>query len=178
VQFAPGVDAEYKPPREAQTAFNLNPRARLKIIALEPSGTTLRCEAQFNPNQIQLDSQAPWTKQAKKGVPHLEYTGKDPRSMSFELFFDGFETNTSVQPELENLRLMLEHISDKTKRPPKVKVIWGEKDKSADLPDFPAVVASVNVKYTMFSPEGKMLRASASVKLTEAQHDLTVGKSK
>ena len=44
-------------------------------------------------------------------------------------------------------------------------VSWG----GAKLPNFECVIESLSIKYSMFSSEGDPLRATATVKLKEAQ---------
>jgi hypothetical protein len=152
-------------------------RSKLKIIGLDPSVQTVTVEANFNPKEIQLDKSVPWQKQKKaKGAADLEFTGAEPRTMSLELMFDGFETNASVQPQIDMLH-QLSDIDTSLKRPPKVKVIWGTDKESGSgaLPKFEAVIESVSIKYTMFSSDGQVLRATANVKLKQAA-DLKVGK--
>jgi len=155
----------------------IDPKATLKIIGLEGAANTVAVEASFNPKEIQLDKSVPWQKQKKKGPADLEFTGAEPKTISLELMFDGFEQNASVQGKLDDLH-KLSDMDTGLKRPPKVKVIWGtgtDSDGGA-LPKFEAVIESVSIKYTMFSPEGKVLRATANVKLKEAS-DLKVGKA-
>jgi len=147
-----------------------DPRAKLKILALDPPRTTHKVVAQFNPKEVQIDKAVPWQKHNHRGTSKLEYTGSDPRSMSLELLFDGFETGQSVQPAIDDLNRLTEHIGTAVdeKRPPRVKVIWGPGTDSVSLPEFSGVVESVSVKYTMFSGDGVVLRATATVKLKEA----------
>jgi hypothetical protein len=149
----------------------MEPRAKLKILALEPRGTRHKVVAQFNPKEVQIDKSVPWKPQARRGTSDLEYTGCDPRTMSLELLFDGFDTGLSVQGALDDLNRLTQSFGTgrDERRPPKVKVIWGTDDTaSVNLPEFNGVVESVSIKYTMFSGEGVVLRATASVKLKEA----------
>lgn len=150
---------------------SIHPKAKLKIITLEKvDGVDITVEAQFNPKEIAIDKSVPWQPQKKKGPNDLEYTGGAPRTMSLELLFDGFETGQSVQPAIDDLNRLTEHIGTAVdeKRPPRVKVIWGPGTDSVSLPEFSGVVESVSVKYTMFSGDGVVLRATATVKLKEA----------
>jgi len=153
----------------------IDPLAKLSIITLE--GVPVTVTAQFNPKEVSVDKAVPWQPQKKKGVADLEYTGGTPMTMGFELLFDGFELGMPVQGEIAKLHQMTAHMGDSgdQKRPPKVKVIWGPGLDSVNLPQFNAVVESVSVKYTMFSPDGLVLRATATLKLKEAA-DLKVGK--
>jgi hypothetical protein len=161
----------------------IDPKAALKIVALEgPGGPlepgTITVEAQYNPKEVSVDATAPY--QDQKGV--LEFTLEAPQAMTFELFFDGFETGESVVPDVLKLQSLTKKLNDKGElaRPPKVKIIWGARGSSVDtknLPPFTGVVESVSVKYQMFSSEGDVLRASATVKVKEAKN-VRVGRTK
>lgn len=153
----------------------IDPNAKLMIVDLE--GGTPSVTAQFNPKELSFDRSIPWQKQKKKGPADLEYTGGEPKTMGFELLFDGFESGQSVQPEIAKLHLMSDPIVSGEagkKRPPKVKVVWGAG--TASFPAFEAVIESVAVKYTMFAPDGTALRATANVKFKEASN-LKIGKA-
>jgi hypothetical protein len=140
----------------------------------------LQVEAQYNPKELQIDKQVPWTKksQANKsggtGI-QLEYTGGDGRSLSLELLFDGFETKSTVADSVDKLNQMASVLSpddpDETKRRPHLCVVkWG-----ATVPKFTCVIESLSAKYTMFSDAGVPLRATCTVKLKEA--DTVTGKA-
>jgi hypothetical protein len=161
--------------------MSIDPNAKLKIISLEDPLVTVI--AHFNPKEVSVDRAVPWQKQKKKGPADLEFTGGEPKTMSFELLFDGFESNTSVQTEIAKLH-QLTDVVPALRRPPKVKVVWGTPKDSAGrgdesvgggIPSFQAVIESVAVKYTMFTPDGTVVRATATVKFKEAA-DLKVGK--
>jgi hypothetical protein len=151
------------------------PTALLKILALEPDGTTDKVEAQFNPKELSQDKSIPWKPQRRKGPSDLEYTNCEPWTMSLELFFDGFEGQVSVKEKIEGLKKLTRFFGDRPqeRRPPKVRILWGAGGEALDR--FDAVIESVSVKYTMFAPDGKVLRATATVKLKEAAN-LRVGK--
>jgi len=55
---------------------------------------------------------------------------------------------------------------------PQTGVTWGN-----DLPGFDGVIKTVDTKYTMFSPDGTPLRATANVKMSEASGNVTKSKS-
>jgi hypothetical protein len=154
-----------------------NPVGKLKILGLEGTRKPIVVEAQFNPKELQIDKSVPWQKQKKaKNPADLEFTGGEPMTMSLELMFDGFEgrapigIHPTVQANIQML-VMLADVDETLKRPSKVKVIWG----GGDLPHFEGVIESVSTKYTMFAPDGRVLRATANVKLKQAA-DLKLGK--
>lgn len=153
-------------------AFTINPVARLKLVALDPK-ETLVITAQFNPKEIQIDSSATWAPHRHKGgrPTDLEFTGRNPRTVTLELMFDASEVaEGSLREPLEALDKLLQNVSETgdLRRPPAVRVVWGAGTKGGDLPDFSAVVESISVKHTMFGADGRCLRAIANVKLKEA----------
>jgi hypothetical protein len=87
--------------------------------------------------------------------------------MSFELLFDGVEQSASVQPRLDTLH-RLSSVDDALHSPPRVKVAWGSATHA--MPTFEGVIEAVSVHYLKFAGSGVPLRATATVKLTEAPH--------
>jgi len=145
------------------------PVARLKILTLDPKEADVRVVAQYNPKEVQIDQSMGWTDPPTKDrALGLEFGGKGPRTMSIELLFDGAEEARSVRRELDALEGLTHNLgTGKDAHPPRITVLWGE---SADdsLPRFPAVIESMSVKCQMFSADGKILRATATLKLKEA----------
>ena len=118
----------------------------------------------FNPKEISVDKSVPWQKHANStgDNPTLDFSSGDGRLVSFDVDFDTLATKESVYDKfiapLEQLTL-----TDATlKRPPMVKLVWGT------LPAFRGVIESLNVKYTLFLPDGTPCRATATVHLREA----------
>lgn len=144
-----------------------NNSAANKITIIGEEGTTVT--AQYNPKEVGLDKSVPWQKgkNSHANTPDLEFTSADGRSLSFELFFDGYEDDTDVHAtyvsKLLKLAEVMEEGGDESKmRPPMVKVTWGT------LPEFKGVLESVSTKYTMFSSAGIAVRCTCSVKFKEA----------
>lgn len=133
----------------------------------------IEVKAQYNPSAVQTDLAVPWqpnpqsNKAPQKGI-QLEFTGAQGRSMSLELTFDGYETNTSVAPQIADLHKMASVKKagdpDENKRRPYMCVVaWGD-----TIQNFRCVIESLSTKYTMFSDKGVPLRATCTVKLKEA----------
>ena len=166
--------------------------ARLSIGSLDQPSLTV--VAQYNPKELELARTVPWQKHNSDNTPEarrkkpapgsdVEYTGGEGRTISLELLFDGFETNTSVLKQVLDLDEMAtprDATSTKTemKRPHQCVVVWGtyaELGKKGERPKneqamrpLRCVIDSLTVKYTMFSASGVPLRAVANVKLREA----------
>jgi hypothetical protein len=128
--------------------------------------------AQYNPKELQIEKPVAWQKNPQankspgKGI-QLEFTGAESRTTSVELTFDGFEQNRSVMPPINDLNTMASPLkagsdNENERRPHLCVATWGE------ALNFRCVIESVSVKYTMFSEEGVPLRATATVKLKEA----------
>jgi len=140
----------------------------LRIIGLEGGLSGIIVEAQFNPKEVSIDKSVPWQLQQTKGPGDLQFSSANPKTMSFELMFDGFASSSSIQSEIGMLH-QLTDIDANLKRPPKVKVIWGTEGAAGMMPAFEGVIESIGVKYTMFDSQGTPLRATVSMRFVEAR---------
>ena len=141
------------------------------IGSLDDGGLTVT--AQYNPKELQVDKNIPWSKknQANQANPtglHLEFTGAEGRTMSVELLFDGYEQKSSVAAPIDMLNQMASVLdaesTDENKRRPHLCVCtWG-----STVDNFRCVIESLSAKYTMFGDDGTPLRATCTVKLKEA----------
>jgi len=149
----------------------------LRIIILDGASNGAVLESQFNPKQIDIQKIIPWQHQSAKtaGPSDLTYTHTEVRPMLFELLFDGSTTATSIQPQIDLLQTMSD-VDAVLKRPPKVRVLWGVEGTAGLMPKFDAVIETLDVKYTMFDPEGRPMRATVDLKLKEARN-ISVSKS-
>jgi Contractile injection system tube protein len=139
--------------------------SKLRITALEGEHHGEVLEAQFNPQEIEVDRRIPWQQQSRKGPADLEFEEEEPARMSFELLFDGVESSKSVQPRLDMLH-RFSTMDANLHRPPKVNVAWGSA--AGAMPTFDGVVEAVSVRYEIFAENGVPVRATAAVKLREA----------
>lgn len=160
-------------------------KAKLTIGSLDEPGITVK--AQYNPKELQVDQAVPWKKpdSANKSGSQasgssgsgdgivLEFVGAEGRKMSVEMLFDGYEPqngrHVDVAGEVANLEKLAAVRDPKSKdegmrRPHHCVVSWGDRG----LPKFKCVIESLSTKYTMFSSDGKPLRATCTVKLKEA----------
>jgi hypothetical protein len=141
---------------------------KLTIVGTEGSASGVIVEAQFNPKEISIDKSVPWQKRKTNGPGDLEFTVAEPKTLSCELMFDGFESAEPIQAEIEKLHVMSD-VDPGLKRPPKLKVVWGDEGAPGMIPAFAAVIESLGVKYTMFDGNGKPLRATVSLRFKEAR---------
>ena len=139
-------------------------------------------EAHYNPKEIDLAKQTTWQdmktiKPVRGGEAwDLEYTGAPARSMSLELLFDGYEIGRSIEPIIDALTKLASPIDETSSkyeksRPHVCVVVWNERE----LPKFQCVIESLAVKYTMFTRDGKPVRATCQIKLKEIRPKRTSG---
>jgi hypothetical protein len=146
--------------------------AMLKILVLDDSDSENEptLTAQYNPKEVQIEHAVPWkarTDTGKSAPADLEFTSREPQTMSLELLFDASERG-DVTPCLQALRSLTE-ARPKEKRPPLVQVLWGNVARA--MPKFTGVVEKVSIKYQMFGTDGAVLRATANVNLKEIDLD-------
>jgi hypothetical protein len=133
------------------------------ITNLENSGQ--KVHALFNPKEIAIAKKVPWNKVKgdKSDSPAVEFTNAEPETLALELFFDTYEEKVDVYDHyivsLRSLCLAPDGAEGEAKHPPRVLVTWGDK---AFL-KFEGVITSLNVKYTMFLPDGTPVRATATM---------------
>jgi hypothetical protein len=137
-------------------------------------GDSIEIIAQYNPKELARQAAATWETHPNTSAKHSptgegnmwsEYKTTAPRTLTFELLFDGYEEGISVTPIVESLeRLTIPvdmHSRDATKRRPQLCVaVWGAQQ-------LRCVVQSVATKLTMFDESGEPLRASCTVVLSE-----------
>ena len=161
--------------------------AKLWIASVDVPSKEVR--AQYNPKELAIDKKLKWAPRGStdnrppeqqgnsSGQNDLDFQGVELRTMSIELFFDGFETGRSVQEDV----LVLEELSsifnpdepaEHDRRAHQCLVGLGAG--SGGLPPFLCVIESLNTKYTMWDTNGKLLRATCTVALKEA-HRLVKG---
>jgi hypothetical protein len=93
--------------------------------------------------------------------------------MSVEMLFDGYEGGSRGSVHVTAQIAILETLArvrkpdssdEKMRRPHHCVVSWGV----AGMPTFKCVIENLSTKYSMFSSDGKPLRATCTVKLKEA----------
>ena len=141
--------------------------ARLALIAVD--GFKGAIEAHYNPKEIQIEKTVPWT--ANPGlnvnVPGLGFTRGEARTLTMELFLDGYEDRRSLADDLDTLTQMSLAIDPESRRederrPPLLKL------RNVPWPDFTCVVESLSIKVTMFDNQLRPVRALVNLKLKEA----------
>jgi nucleoid-associated protein YgaU len=137
-------------------------------------------EVPYNPTELSLSKAATYADVAIPGLdgPVLQYVRGEAETLSLELFFDSTEQGrgagaTSVIAQVDAVHRLAKLDGD-LHSPPIVRLSWG--------PDFPglalgdgerprttldAVVTRCARRFTLFSPDGKPLRAVVTLELRE-----------
>lgn len=139
---------------------------------IPPFGGKIDC--QFNPSSITISKTNNWdsTQSTNFNAPFLRFAGGNNATYSLDLFFDSYfgASTDPTKNKIVDVRSYTNQLLALSLRgagnamfklpyasPPFVKFIWGK------IVLFTAVVESVEIKYTMFSPDGYPIRATAKV---------------
>lgn len=122
----------------------------------------------FNPPEYTIAKGAQFAEIAIPGIdaPVIQFIRGQTRTLSLELFFDGTRLGSSAT-RAGDVRLLLEpvaqlgRIQPNTHAPPRIRFIWG-----VGL-SFRGVVDNVQQKFTLFSPAGVPVRATATLSVKE-----------
>lgn len=122
----------------------------------------------FNPPEYTIAKGAQFAEIAIPGIdaPVIQFIRGQTRTLSLELFFDGTRVGSSAT-RAGDVRVLLEpvaqlgRIQPNTHAPPRIRFIWG-----VGL-SFRGVVDSVQQKFTLFSPAGVPVRATATLSVKE-----------
>lgn len=137
-------------------------------------GELIEIAAQYNPKELARHAAASWSphpntsaRQSKTGETSMwmEYGTTEPRTLTLELMFDGYEERLSIAPLVEQLERLTSPVDMRSakiseRRPQLCVAVWGNQK-------FRCVVISVATKLTMFDTDGTPLRAVCTVALTE-----------
>ena len=162
-------------------------RAKLWIGSIDKPKLEVR--AQYNPKELAIDKKLTWNetqqmdnrtgeqRQTNSEQHDLDFKGVGKRTMTIELFFDGFESGRSVQGDVETLEKLSTVFNPEAenadeRRPHHCLVGMGAGFDA--MRPFCCVIESLNTKYTMWDTNGKLLRATCTVGLKEAER-LTQG---
>lgn len=146
---------------------------KVSIASLDDSDPARIVHAQYNPKEVTLEHSIPWQGKPIRGDrADLEFTGGSARTLSLELLFDGYEQARSVQLDVDKVVWLArvrdpDSNKDQLLRPHLVAMVWGSPS-SDNLPAFRGVIESLSIKYTMFLPDGRPVRATVGVKIKEA----------
>jgi hypothetical protein len=147
--------------------------AKLKITPR--GGGYNEIEVLFNPTSYSISKPVTYTSQPRRNMnaPLLSFGGGGSRTLTLKLFFDVTEHPTvkgrtiSDVRSLTNKLVELTRIERNKERPPVCDVSWGgSKPANSDFP-FCGVVTHLEQEFTLFSSDGKPLRANVTISFME-----------
>lgn len=148
------------------------------IVSVDPPFITIPC--QFNPSEIRFSKGTRWGNSAEEGggnsptlakrnVPKSYFKHGEAPRLKMDLFFDTSEVGRMDVRYYTDLLVALTVINPATKisgeeRPPLVKFIWGMFSASLTM-SFTGYIPSVDLKFSLFLPDGTPVRAEAEIEL-------------
>src|SRR5215217_719000 len=138
---------------------------KAKLIIESPTVTPNVIDFRFNPTEYQLQKSNNFSEIAIPGLesPPIQFVRGSSEKLTVELLADTSDTLEDVREKYVNKVRDLMRINKESHAPPIVKFVWGKTDKN----QFRGVIDSLNITYTLFSPEGTPLRAKLSLTLKE-----------
>jgi hypothetical protein len=123
--------------------------------------TNEKLTVRFNPEEYSLNRDNNFAQATIPGrsAPLLQFTHGNLRTLEMELFFDTYEQQRDVRPEIGRLTRLLD-INPETHAPPILLFVWGSLN-------FQCVLARANQKFIMFLPSGQPARARVQVSFQE-----------
>jgi len=128
-------------------------------------GNASQFEVQYNPKEISIDKSVSWQKHkgGSDDAPTLEFSSADPKTLEVTLLFDTFASKEDVRDKYISRLEDLAKVVDELRRPPMIEFIWG-----SAFPVFKGVIEDLNVRYTMFLPDGTPCRATVTIHMKQA----------
>jgi nucleoid-associated protein YgaU len=129
----------------------------------------------INPDQLTFNYKIKSTRQEVpgQGANTLKFVGVEPESVSFDIMFDttGVIPGSSgdVYAQIKEFRALTYDYNGTIHRPNYLQLSWGSII-------FKCVLSTLNVTYTLFSPQGVPLRAKASVTFEETMDPATIAR--
>lgn len=157
------------------------PERPQRLLIGSEDDTALGIAAHYNPKEIDVAMQTNWTDDGspqgmvkdkdRDSLRDIQYTGAPARTMTLELFLDSNlpeNDHVHVETVIERLRRMASPRDEGSelpqwRRPHICLVAWAGKRA------FRGVIESMSVKYTMFTREGRPVRAVCQLKMKEAR---------
>ncbi len=143
------------------------------------------CQVQFNPETLKVSFSnqisKPESSGTKKGTPAKQFVGPGTTKLSLQLWFDVTAPMPPGQTEEQDVRKLTKKVayfitpkpgeSDDKKIPPVVRFSWGSFQ-------FDGIMESLEESLEFFSSDGRPLRASVAINLTQQEiTEIQVGKT-
>jgi len=129
---------------------------KAKVIIIK-SNSQETVDVLFNPSEYVLESGNQFSWQTVPGLqaPVAQFVSGDATSLTMDLFFDTYGSNTDVRTHTSKITGLLD-VDRELHVPPLCRFVWGSLD-------FKGVVEKVTQRFTMFMESGIPVRATLNV---------------
>jgi LysM repeat protein len=136
-------------------------KAYLEVV-LPETAEPKRIALCFNPTELQLAKQNTFAEVPIPGLgaPPIQYVRGASEKLTFEVIVDTSDDMSDVRTTYVAPIRRLMNISPELHAPPVVKLVW-------DTLEFTGVLESLGVTYTLFSDDGKPVRAKLALGMKE-----------
>lgn len=148
----------------------------LEKLRINPRGDGLEeIEVLYNPTSYSVSKPVNYKEEPRRNLnaPLLSFAGGGSRTLTLKLFFDVTEAPTVKGRKIRDVRYLtnklvaLTRIERNKDRPPVCDVSWGGATPlNSDFP-FAGVVSGLEQEFTLFSSDGRPLRADVTITFTE-----------
>jgi len=135
---------------------------KAKLVIESPKVDDNVIDFRFNPTEYQLQKSNNFSEIPIPGLesPPIQFVRGNSEKLTVELLADTSDTLEDVRKKYVDKVRALMGINIQSHAPPIVSFVWSTQE-------FKGVIDSLNVTYTLFSPEGIPLRAKLSLTLKE-----------
>lgn len=148
-------------------------KAYLEVVRGGADLASKRIPLTFNPTELQFSKQNTFAEIGIPGLvaPPIQYVRGASEKLSFEALVDTSGSLEDVRKKYVNAIRSLMNIDRELHAPPVIRLVWngpwGTAGRGEQVNEFLGVLESLNVTYTLFTPEGVPLRAKLAIALKE-----------
>lgn len=137
-----------------------------KATITNTSDPSKKVTCMFNPSEytVSKTNQFKATKKDQGSSAHIDLTQLGPRTLKLNLMFDTYESGEDVNTKTQNLWGFMDRKEDGSKEPVEVEFKWS-------VFSFKAYITNINQQYTLFTQNGKPVRAKVDVSFTEYKQE-------
>lgn len=144
----------------------------LEKLIVKNTDTNEEFKVLFNPTEFGVEDSNSWKEQEReRRKPELQFTGQTLKKLSMELFLDTYEKNEDVRTYTVKFSKLLNVSVDDGSgaRPPILLLNWGSAtgDLATSIFPFTCILESLKQQFTLFTSDGKPVRAKLSVAFKE-----------
>lgn len=140
--------------------------------------------AQINPNKLKLSYGIQYVEDngVDDPIPNVLFGKADPQQLSFDFILDAtgaYDGNEyDIEEEIKNLKNQVYYYIGDSHQTPYARIIWNNTEfLKTENTVFTGRLTSMNIEYTLFSPDGIPLRAKVSLSFKSALTPATAAKS-